>query len=537
MNLSTSGVISGTPTAAGGPTSVVVRVTDSLNVSVTATLTITIVTAPVITTTTLPNGEVSAVYNQTLQRTGGVSPFTWLVATGALPSGLTLSTGGLISGTPSGAGTSSFTVSLTDSMGGITTQGLSITVAAAPQISTPLTLPEGEVSAAYNQTLQVTGGISPLTWTITLGSLPAGLNLSTAGVITGVPTTAGGPTSVTIKMTDALGAIASAVFNITIVAAPSITTGAFLPNAEISVTYTQTLSVSGGTLPYTWSLPSGSTLPSGLALSAAGVITGIPTGSGGPTSFTIRVTDKLGVQANLLFTLTVINAPSIMTTSPLTEGEIGVIYSKTLAYSGGTAPYSWSASGLPSGLTISSGGTISGIPTEAGSFIVYVTLTDSFSPSASVNKPFSIHIYNSLQIVTSSLAEVMQGKPYSQSLSGQGGNSAYTWSAGGLPAGLSISNAGVISGTPTESGNFIVTIGLADSISGTNFVFKTLTLKVYMPYDANGNGIIDMGDVVKIERIILGFDALTPASDADGSGVITMNDVVKLERVILGLDK
>ena len=161
LTLSSTGVLSGTPTAVGSSTNIKVRVTDSYSISANVTLAITIVSAPTITTTTLPSSAVSAVYNQTLQRTGGVSPFSWQVLSGTLPTGLTLSTDGVISGTPTAAGTSPFTVKLTDSMGGIATQNLSITIAAAPQITTPLTLPNGEVSAAYSQSLQVSGGLSP----------------------------------------------------------------------------------------------------------------------------------------------------------------------------------------------------------------------------------------------------------------------------------------------------------------------------------------------------------------------------------------
>jgi len=131
----------------------------------------------------------------------------------------------------------------------------------------------------------------------------------------------------------------------------------------------------------------------------------------------------------------------------------------------------------------------------------------------------------------------LQNKACNQTLVASGGNAVYTWNATGLPAGLTISTAGVISGTPTVWGSFTVNITLNDSFRVTNNVAKSLTLKVYIPYDANGNGMVDMGDVVKIERIILGFDATNPAADANSDGKVDAGDIVKLERVILKIDQ
>ena len=163
----------------------------------------------VITTTSLPGGQVGVGYSQTLQATGGVTPYTWSVLSGSLPSGLSLgSSTGTVSGTPSASGTSNFTVRVTDSQGTPDTddQALSITVnPAADLVITTTSLPDGAVDLAYSQTLAATGGLPPYTWSTVSGSLPSGLSLnSSSGVISGTPT-ATGTSNFTVRVTDSQG--------------------------------------------------------------------------------------------------------------------------------------------------------------------------------------------------------------------------------------------------------------------------------------------------------------------------------------------
>src|SRR5204863_394156 len=104
---------------------------------------------------------------------GGTPPYSWSVATGSLPAGLNLSTGGTISGTPSAAGSSSFTVRVTDSASASTTASLSITINPAALGITTSALPAGTVGTAYSQTLGASGGSPPYSWAVATGSLPA----------------------------------------------------------------------------------------------------------------------------------------------------------------------------------------------------------------------------------------------------------------------------------------------------------------------------------------------------------------------------
>src|ERR1039457_2013957 len=153
-----------------------------------------------ITTTTaqLPTGVTGTAYpSTTLQASGGVTPYTWSY-TGSLPTGLNLSASGGITGTPTATGTFNFTVKVTDSTkptANTKTASLSITVDTPITVTTTSPLPTGYVGLAYSQTLAATGGSGKgYTWAVTSGStLPAGLNLSAAGVLSGKPTTVGNP--------------------------------------------------------------------------------------------------------------------------------------------------------------------------------------------------------------------------------------------------------------------------------------------------------------------------------------------------------
>jgi len=285
------------------------------------------------------------------------------------------------------------------------------------------------------------------------------------------------------------GAISSGAFTIT-TPALSITTTAFNPaTATVGTGYSaqQAVTATGGTTPYSWSA---SGLPSGMAInSSSGAPYGTPTVSG-TFNVTVTVTDSSSPQktASKVLSLTV-NTPtlSITTTAfnPATA-TVGTGYSaqQAVAATGGQTPYSWSASGLPSGMSInSSSGAPFGTPTVSGTFNVTVTVTDSSSPQKTASKVLTLTVLSALSITTTAFdpptATVGVGYAAQQAVAATGGTTPYSWSASGLPGGMSInSSSGAPYGTPTVSGTFNVTVTVTDSSSPQKTASKVLSLSV-----------------------------------------------------------
>ena len=130
--------------------------------------------------TPLPEGEVGVSYSTTLTQVGGSPAVTWSVLSGSLPTGITLDAStGVLSGTPTASGTASFTIKITDSISRTATKAATLTVLAAPSFtfSAPSS---GVVGTAYSTTFTATGGKAPNAWSVSAGSLPAGLLLNSA---------------------------------------------------------------------------------------------------------------------------------------------------------------------------------------------------------------------------------------------------------------------------------------------------------------------------------------------------------------------
>ena len=172
---------------------------------------------PIVGNGSLPNGTIGTAYNQQLYAYYGTGTYTWSITAGALPSGITLAgSTGILSGTPNTAGTSFFVVTVADSSGATGAANLSISIPSQPSIQNS-SLPGATVGVPYTASLSGTGGASPYTFSITAGSLPAGLTLASTGGITGTPSTQGTYTfTVEIADSSATPATSSANFSITV---------------------------------------------------------------------------------------------------------------------------------------------------------------------------------------------------------------------------------------------------------------------------------------------------------------------------------
>ena len=346
LSLAADGLITGAPTAAGHY-DLAVSLTDvyGSHSNVTGSLTV----APIVRLdpATLPDAQTGAPYSQQLTAEGGTAPYAFAVAPGTLPDGITLSTDGLLSGAPTGHGSTTFTVTATDAGGFPGTMSYTLLIAPAPLALGPVQLPVPTAGTPYSAQLSMSGGIGPFSFALTAGSLPTGLSLATdTGLITGTPT-AVGSFSFTLTATDAgsaatglpgptgpaqfkAGALqpsalamadagtVSVSYTVEVQSASLLLDGG-LPGGQAGRAYFAQLKASGGTGPYTFSFEAGSTLPSGLSLSASGLLSGTPE-TDGRSGFEVIVTDAQGSTGTHSLDLVIAPAAPAPTETP-TETE------------------------------------------------------------------------------------------------------------------------------------------------------------------------------------------------------------------------
>ncbi|WP_267555711.1 putative Ig domain-containing protein, partial [Rhizobium rhizogenes] len=451
-----------TPTASySGSDSFTYTATNTAGTSAPAAVTIT-VSVPTITisTASVPGGTIGVAYSQTISAIGGTSPYTYTLTAGALPAGLTLSSSGTVSGTPTASGSFNFTVTARDSSTGTGapfsgSRAYSMAVSAPTIAIAPTTLSAGTVASPYSQTITASGGTGPYTYTVTAGALPSGLTLSSSGTVSGTPT-AGGNFNFTVSARDSstgTGApfTGSRAYSMT-VSAPTIAIAPTTLSAGIVASaYSQTITASGGTSSYTYAITSGA-LPAGLSLSSAGTLSGTPT-AGGSFNFTVTATDSSSgtgpFTGSRAYNVTV-SAPTIaIAPASLPAGTTGTAYSQTITASGGTTSYTYgvTAGSLPTGLTLSPAGVLSGTPTAAGPFNFTVTATDSSTGTGPYtgSRAYSMTIGTQLPVannVSATVAQNSSANPITLNITG------------GTPTSVAIATAAA-HGTATATGTTI----------------------------------------------------------------------------------
>ncbi|MBJ7438570.1 MAG: putative Ig domain-containing protein [Sphingopyxis sp.] len=454
-------------------------------------------------------------FSQTLTSTGGVGSYTYSLSTGSLPTGLTLSSGGVLSGTPTQRGTYTFSVRSQDSVGDFSTKGYTGTVANPTLSITPTTATAAQ-GVAVSQALTASGGVGPYSYQLETGSFPAGITISSAGVISGTTSAAAGDYAVTLRVTDSSSGPGSyfevEAFTLTVAALPSVsiavTPASTAEDGATNLVYTVTRSAVSAS-PLTVNIATSGTAVAGSDY--AGGLAAVTIAANATTAtVTIDPTVDGAAEADETVILTVASGAGYLIGAPasatgtivnddlplnilpenLPNGTVGILYSATLTTDGGVAPYSYAvtAGTLPAGLNFDPNGTLSGTPVAAGNASFTITATDSSGAPGpySASRAYTVTIAAPfIELTPVTLPNATFGVPYSETITADGSIAPYSFAVtvGSLPPGLTLAPDGTLSGTPTLGGprSFTITASDATAAPGPYTGARAYTLTVDVP--------------------------------------------------------
>lgn len=349
-----------------------------------------------------PTMDVGQPVSVQLRALAGCDLYRWEITNGGLPAGLSLSSSGLVSGTPTASGQTMPWITVHDLLpseggnswcGGDNHSERQFVFNVVPGLSIQnQSIPGGTVGQAYSQTLTalsvtstnpLQGSPASATWSIQSGSLPDGVTLSTAGVLSGTPAAEGSWTFVVRAVGG--GNTSDTETETLVVRQPIVISSPFqtasAQKSEVGVPFNAALTATGGNGTFTWALASGS-LPIGVELAPDGTISGT-TATPGRFTFAIRVTDGEGRSATVNATL-VVAAKLAIKTLKLKPAKVGAAYRSTILTVGGVAPTVWSVRGkLPKGVTFGKRlHLFIGSPRTAGKYRVTVRAIDALGVQA-----------------------------------------------------------------------------------------------------------------------------------------------------------
>jgi large repetitive protein len=461
--------LSGTPaTGSNGIYPITIAASNGVSPDASQSFTLTVNGPPVFTSGTSATFTEGSVEDFTVTSTG--TPTPTLSEHGHLPAGITFTDNGDgtadLAGTPAAGshGVYSLTIQGVNGVNPNASQTFTLTVLAAPTF-TSATSTTFNQNAAGSFTVTTTG--DPVPNLIEFGTLPSGVTFRDNGNGTGTLSgTSGqrGTYQIFFGANNGVGGEVAQEFTLTIGGLEITTTS--LPTLVEGTAYHQQLSAIGGVTPYKWKKTA--TLPQGLTLSSAGVLSGTVTSKVAPGTYTVHVsvsdaapkTAKQTVTAALTL---VIQAPPAFTSASSATFTEGSANSFTVTATGSPTPSVTEAGTLPTGVTFS-GGVLSGTPTVAGSFPITFTASNGIG---STTQHFTLAI-EGLRVTTTSLPALTEGTPYSQQLTAADGIGALKWTKGAaLPKGLSLTSAGLLKGTVSVKngtpGTYPIQVTVTDS--------------------------------------------------------------------------
>jgi hypothetical protein len=383
------------------------------------------------------------------------------------------------------------TIRATDNCGATTDAAIMLNVICPTITVNPATVPAGQINVFYSQLLTQTGGTAPVNFSLTAGGLPTGVNLAANGTLAGTPTVTGN-FNFTARATDANGCFGERAYALVINECPLITVlPEALPNGSVAVPYQQTFTQTGGVLPINWSVSNGA-LPGGLNLNAnTGELSGTPAATG-TFNFTVQAQDANGCTGTRVYALDIVCPAITVAPATLPNGTVAAFFQQIFTQTGGTPVLNWSLSAgtLPGGLGLNPNtGELSGTPAAMGAFNFTIQVTDANGCTGTRASALQIDC----PVITVNPATLPVGrldKPYPVTVfTATGGLGPHTFNlTGALPKGLAFVTD-TLSGTPTETGEFNLTVTATDAAGCTgarNYVLKVTDRAVKADFDGDG---------------------------------------------------
>ena len=487
----------------------------------------------------------------TITPNGGVPPFTFTITGGAFPSGLRIDSNGMIRGSAIVRGNFVSTVTIQDSFTPPEVVPAQVNFSVlAPSLSLASSLPQSiPLNRPFSGRLVAVGGVPPYHFSLSSGSLPPGLGSidPSAGTLSGTPSALGSSFfSVNVTDSDTPPSTTGNNYSVnvqnpigrndTVATATPVTNGSFQASISPYIDppsnapdpgdndYYKIVSVSGAVvhvetlaqrLPFANLLDTVMEIVDGNGARLAncrlpGAATTTYTSScinddiGGnpytldsaldfqvpgapstPTTFYVHVLDWRGdARPDMLYNLSIngVTPPLSIQNTSLLPGTRGLNYSQQLSAQNATGNVSWSLAGgnLPAGLTVSTSGLISGMPTTDGTSSFTVKATDSTNPPQVVSAQESIQIVEPVKIISAAVwPDACVNKPYSFTMQATGGLPPYLWSFFS-PSWVLInfdSSTGTFSGTPVTTGTFQGNAGVIDTTMNPAGQNVALTVK------------------------------------------------------------
>jgi hypothetical protein len=471
MTLSGNGLLSGTPTSAtGSPLHFTVIVTDNEQGKTERTYTLWVNPTVQPKAISLPVATVGDNYSVQLTPAGG-SGFGYSFTSSNLPAGLTLTSLGLLSGmpiaTPGLPTTVTVTITVTDSNDAAGSRNYGLTVDPALTIS-PETLGIATVGNKFREQLTALGGFGS-GYSFKGIAFPSWLTVTSSGLLSGTPpATSGSAVNFSISVTDSKKGNATA--NYTLNVDPAIVISpTTLSSVAVDNTFSLQLTVAGGSgSGYSFS---GLKIPTWMTLSKSGLLSGKPTAaSNTPIQFSVVVADSNDATGTRTYFLKV-NPPPLPNPATLPVATVGDSYILQLSATGGSGTgYSYSSDDLPSWLTLSTSGYLSGNPSSSTGSPLNVTIEVTDSNNSTGSRSYVLTVDPALSIGPGTLAVATAGNLYKTQLSARGGTgTGYSFKGEGLPVWLTLSPSGVLTGTPPANAPSGVrfSVVLTDSDMGT----------------------------------------------------------------------